>query len=62
MLKYFDFVIMRIPDFHHLKMFHALCRKKNIKVLIMNRTKFSFNLWFISQEPNKLDIAENISE
>ena len=57
-----NFVIMRIPDFHHLKMFHALCRKKNIKVLIMNRTKFSFNLWFISQEPNKLDIAENISE
>ena len=57
-----NFVIIRIPDFHHLKMFHALCRKKNIKVLIMNRTKFSFNLWFISQEPNKLDIAENISE
>ena len=57
-----NFVIMRIPDFHHLKMFHALCRKKNIKVLIMNRTKFSLNLWYVSQEPNKIDISEKVSE
>ena len=27
------FVIMRIPDFHHIHLFHELCRKKGIKIL-----------------------------
>ena len=57
-----NFVIMRIPDFHHIHLFHELCRKKGIKILIMSRTKFSLNHWYISQNPTVIDIPEKHSK
>jgi hypothetical protein len=57
-----NFVIMRVPDFHHIKLFYDICRKKGIKILIMNRTKFSLKNWYLSQKPNVIDIPEKHSK
>ena len=53
-----DFVIVRLPDYHHIKLFCELCKKKNINLLILSRSKFSLNHFIISQEPHKIDITE----
>ena len=53
-----DFVITTLPDYHHIKLFCELCKKKNINLLILSRSKFSLNHFLISQEPHKIDITE----
>ena len=53
-----DFVIVRLPDYHHIRLFCEICKKENIKLLILSRSKFSLNHFIISQEPHKIDITE----
>ena len=53
-----EFVIIRLPDFHHIKLFCEICKKKNIHLLILSRSKFSLNHFMISQDPHKIDLTE----
>lgn len=49
-----DFLLIRIPDWHHLQLLCDMCKAKNIHVLMLVDTKFKGKN-MISQDPDKTD-------
>lgn len=55
-----DFFITQLTAFHHHHIFYELCRRREIKVLMLYMSKFGHRC-VISQEVNKLDSSYDLS-
>lgn len=54
-----DFFITKETALHHHHLFYEMCRAKNVKILMLNQSKFGYKC-LISQELHKLDFPENL--
>lgn len=52
-----DFVMMEQPPLRHSYLFYELCKRKKIKIIMMNPSLIGYRC-FLSQEPNKLDYTD----
>lgn len=48
-----DYVIMRVPEYQDIELFHEVCKSKKIKVLILSSARFG-DRWRVSEEINPL--------
>jgi len=55
-----NFFITQLTAFHHHHLFYEMCRRKEVKVLMLYMSKFGHRC-VISQEVNKLDLTYNLS-
>ncbi len=56
-----DFFLTPLTAFHHHQLFYEMCRKKNIKTLVIYMSKFGHRC-VISQDVNKLDFRPRLDD
>jgi len=53
-----DYVIMRVPEYQDIELFHEICKSKKIKVLILSPARLG-RRWRVSEEINPVISLEN---
>ena len=56
-----DYFLTPLTGFHHHHLFYEICRKKNIKILMLYMSKYGHRC-VISEEVNKLDFCPKLSD
>ena len=56
-----DFLIIRETALHHDYLFHKMCKKLGVKILMLNQSKFGYQC-ILSEELHKLDNLENLDD
>ena len=54
-----DYLVIKETALHHNHLLHLMCRKKGIKILMLNNTKLGSNKYTISEEMYSFDSFEN---
>jgi len=55
------FFLTKVPSFHHLELFKELCKKHEVKVLMLNYAKLSSKM-YISEDIDKFDYIKSLED